>query len=94
MTPLERHLGRVAGLGCALCWRLGLGSTPPQLHHPRVTLGGAQRASDWLVIPLCPEHHQGSTGLHGLGPRAFERRYAVDELGLLADTIERLANAA
>ncbi len=26
--------------------------------HPRFAQGMGQRANDWLVIPLCPHHHQ------------------------------------
>jgi hypothetical protein len=91
MTVRERtHKSRVAELGCAVCRRLGLGETPAELHHVREGQGMSQRASDFLVIPMCPEHHRGASGLHGLGTRGFERRYGVDELGLLAETIEAL----
>lgn len=91
MTKAERsHMGKVAALGCVLCRRLGYGETPAEVHHVREGQGGAQRASDFLTIPLCPEHHRGASGLHGLGTRGFERRYGIDELGLLAETIEAL----
>ena len=88
---LERHKSRVAELGCILCRHLGYGETPAALHHIREGQGMAQRASDWLVVPLCPEHHQGQSGLHGLGTRGFEARYRLSELDLLAATIEALA---
>lgn len=91
MTKAEKtHMGRVAALGCILCKRLGYGDTPAEVHHIREGQGAAQRASNFLTVPLCPEHHRGNSGLHGLGTRGFERRYGVDELGLLADTIEAL----
>lgn len=91
MTKAEKaHMSRVAALGCALCRRLGQGETPCELHHIREGQGMSQRASDFLVIGLCPEHHRGASGLHGLGSRGFERRYGVDELGLLAETIDAL----
>ena len=86
----KRHMGRVAALGCILCDHLGLGATPAQVHHVREDQGGAQRASNDLTVPLCPEHHTGKTGLHGLGTRAFERTYGLSELDLLALTLERL----
>jgi hypothetical protein len=70
---------------------LGNGQTPAQLHHLREGQGMSQRAADTLVIPLCPEHHQGKNGLHGLGTREFERRYKTTELDLLAETIEAIA---
>ncbi len=90
-SAAKRHKSRVAALGCILCRNLGYGETPPQLHHVREGQGMSQRASDMLVIPLCPEHHQGGTGLHGLGTREFERRYKTTELDLLADTLELIA---
>lgn len=86
----KRHLDRVARLGCVLCRHLGYGITPAAIHHPRFSEGMAQRASHFLAIPLCHEHHQGATGLHGLGTREFERRYKLSEPVLLAMTIEAL----
>jgi len=86
MTKAERqHLSRLADLGCVLCRRLGLGETPAAIHHIREGQGMGQRASHFEAVPLCPEHHQGASGIHGLGRRAFERRYGLTELDLLAD---------
>ena len=87
----KSHKSRVAAIGCILCRRLGYGETPASLHHIREGQGMSQRASDYLVIPLCREHHQGDTGFHGLGEREFERRYKTTELDLLADVIAILA---
>lgn len=89
----KRHMGRVAALGCILCDHLSLGATPAQVHHIREGQGMSQRASNFLTVPLCPGHHQGGTGLHGLGTNAFERAYGLSELDLLAMTIERLGGA-
>ena len=94
MSTTRKHLSRVAGLGCILCRHLGYGETPAVIHHPRFSEGMAQRASDWIAIPLCPEHHTGPSGIHGLGTRAFERRYKLSEVDLLAMTIEALAKQA
>lgn len=80
----------MAQIGCVLCRHLRLGMTPAQLHHIREGQGMSQRASDYLVIPLCQEHHTGLSGFHGLGMRAFEARYKLSELDLLAMTLERL----
>jgi len=90
----KRHMGRVAALGCILCDHLGLGATPAQVHHIREGQAMSQRASNFLTIPLCPEHRTGKTGLHGMGTNAFERAYCVTELDLLAMTIERLGAQA
>lgn len=82
---------RVAAVGCILCRHLDLGQTPANLHHVREGQGLSQRASDYLVIPLCKEHHQGASGLHGLGTQRFYYRYKLDELDLLAMTIEAVS---
>lgn len=83
------HLERVASLGCVLCRDLGHGYTPAEVHHAFDTAA----RSDFLTIPLCPEHHRGGTGFHGLGQRAFEARYKTSEAKLLARTIEQLARS-
>lgn len=88
MSAAARHLQRVADLGCALCARLGHYDVPAEVHHIRAGQGAAQRASDFLTVPLCPDHHRGTHGIHG--DRAAFRNAAVGELDLLADTISRL----
>ena len=85
----RRHYkDRVAHLGCILCAHLGTPGTPAELHHIREGQGMSQRASDFLIIPLCQYHHTGPGGVHGLGMRAFERTYNLTELDLLAMVIE------
>jgi hypothetical protein len=88
----QAHLAKVATLGCILCQALGYGATPAQIHHVREGQAMSQRASHFLSVPLCAEHHQGRVGLHGLGRRAFYHRYKLDELDLLALTLEALAS--
>jgi hypothetical protein len=84
MTKEERrYLSLIAEQGCVLCRHLGYGETPAEIHHLRHGMGMAQRNSNTNVIPLCPEHHRGNTGFHGLGKLAFERAYGVTELDLL-----------
>lgn len=91
MTKGERaYLGRVASLGCVLCRHQGHEASPAEIHHPREGQGAAQRAEHWLAIPLCPEHHRGASGLHGLGVKGFYTRYRLDEIDLLAMTIRAL----
>jgi len=43
----------------------------------------ARRASDWDVIPLCPTHHRGKTGVHGLGTKGFPKHWGFTEHDLL-----------
>jgi hypothetical protein len=83
----SNHMERVASVGCILCRQLGYDYVPAQVHHIFST---AER-SPFLTIPLCPEHHKGGTGFHGLGEREFNRRYKTSEAHLLAQTLERLA---
>ena len=90
----KRHLGRVAAAGCVLCRHLGYGYTEAEVHHLREGQGAAQRASNYLTAGLCPEHHRGASGFHGLGKRAFERTYKLTELDLLAMTLEGLGKCS
>jgi hypothetical protein len=92
VTAEQAHLLRVKQLSCVLCRHLGL---IPQdevqgmsdAHH----LFRPEDRSDWLVAPLCKEHHQGATGFHGLGGEpGFRRRYKLGEAQLLAMTLRRL----
>ena len=86
-TKLEKeHYGKVARLGCILCKStLGYDDTPCEIHHIR-RLGGKRSLAP--VIGLCPEHHRGNTGIHGLGRKGFEARYGIDEQALLELTLE------
>lgn len=87
----SRHMARVAALGCCVCRQLGYGPTPAQVHHIKEECGAGQRQSNYLVIPLCPQHHSdGGPGVaYHAGFRQFERLYGT-ELDLLAATIESL----
>jgi len=81
-------MGLVASLGCVICRRfLDLGYSPAEVHH----ISDTSDRSDWLTIPLCPEHHRGATGFHGLGERSFNSRYKTNETKLLGMTLEDLA---
>ena len=79
----KKHLSKVAEIGCILCFRLGTPGTPAEIHHPRKGTGMGQRASHYDAIPLCPEHHRGDIGIHGMGVKAFIKHYQVDEAELL-----------
>lgn len=83
------YMSRVAQLECMLCKAQGYdGETPVELHHVREGQGMGQRAPNWLVIPLCPGCHRGTNGIHG--DRMYLRNARVDEMDLLAMTIEAL----
>ena len=84
---LRAYKNLVADLGCAVhgCGKQAM------LHHPRFAAGAGQKSSDWLVIPLCSDHHQ--HGGHGVaihaGQTTFERLYGTEEK-MLAQTIEKV----
>ena len=80
MTAKE-YMGIIAQMPCALC-----GDRPVHVHHIREGQGMAQRASDFLTIPLCPSCHTSSVGVHG--DKTILRIMKKSELDLLADTIQ------
>lgn len=91
-TKAERaYMDRVAYLGCILCKELGQHQTGrTTLHHPREGQGGAQRSSNWLVIPLCEDCHQGPhNGIHGR--RSMWKLARWTEMDALAATIEAMS---
>jgi len=77
----KKQYEQLFALGCILCRHLGYGETSPHIHHIR-RLG--MKRDNAPVIPLCPEHHTGNSGVHGLGKKAFAERYGVTEEDLLA----------
>jgi len=89
-TKAEKlHYRMVAELGCSLCRHQGNEGTPAELHHIR----RAGKRSNAPVIPLCPEHHRGNTGIHGMGRKRFETEYKITEEELFEQT-ESLINAS
>jgi hypothetical protein len=86
----KEYMGRVAALGCYLCNHLGHGHVPAQVHHVREGQGMAQRASNWLTVPLCERHHANYSvdGWHG--QRKAWKLAGKDEMDALAWTIEQL----
>ena len=88
-TKNEKNaLNKIAELGCVLCSEvLGFEGTPSELHHIR-RHGGKRSASP--VIPLCPEHHRGNSGVHGLGHKGFASKWGVTEEELLERVNQKL----
>lgn len=81
-----RHMGKVAQLPCACC-----GASGVHVHHIREGQGMAQRASDFLTIPLCPDCHVGPLGVHG--DKSLMRIRKLSELDMLAETIRKLTDS-
>jgi len=86
----RRYLNRVAELGCLVCRRMGYPGTPAEIHHKRAGTGAGKRSSHFDAMPLCPEHHRGKTGLHGLGTKGFPKHWGFDEDDLLQDVRDLL----
>jgi len=84
----KKRLNSIAELGCILCSEvLGFEGSPAELHHVR-RYGNVRSASP--ILPLCPEHHRGNDGLHGLGVKGFERKYQISCERLLERVSEKL----
>ena len=92
MTKDEKaHKNAVAELGCALCHYLhgDHDPAPVELHHLRA--GGWGKGDYKTLIPLCAEHHRGSTGVHGLGTKGFVKHYGITQQELLDWTLLRVS---
>jgi len=93
-AEIKRHWDRVAALGCIITGR------PATIAHCHggsmkdcgLHVGVAQKQSDWLVIPLSKELHQGQYGLDtwGDGVRAWESYWGKTQIELLQEVSARL----
>jgi hypothetical protein len=87
----KEYLGKVASIGCIICFRAGYPETPAEIHHIRdVGLGLGVRNSHTNTLPLCPLHHRGNDGIHGMGRKAWERKYTTQSE--LLEQVQRLLN--
>jgi hypothetical protein len=87
----RRHMARVARVGCVLCKHMGIADdTPVIVHHLKYGSGASDRASHYLTIALCPDHHVGPNGVHKLKEHGLYLRYKLSELDLLALTLEAI----
>lgn len=90
----RRHMAKVAAMGCIVCEVCyGYPGTPAQVHHVKERHGWG-RSSHKATIPLCMEHHTGSTGIHTLGREGFEQRHGHSEIRLLEMVLDRTREAA
>ena len=78
---VKDYQARVRDLGCIICKEMGLGKTPAAIHHVESIRDGL---SEYAVIPLCYDHHQGPEGVHGLRRKVFEMRYRLTDVDMLA----------
>jgi len=68
---------QVAALGCVLC------HGPATIHHvPPTRRRPGDDLSAWrddrYILPLCWEHHQGRTGVHGMGLRTWTAHFGTE----------------
>lgn len=81
----KRHIQRVAELasesGCVVC-----GEPFAHIHHMLEDRTPGRRSSDWLVMGLCWECHEGRHGIHGDRDRWKLRN--MSESKALAKTLE------
>ena len=72
----KKHMDMVASLGCYCC------SRPAALHHIRNNgkgnVGMGRRSSNYEVIPLCHDHHQGKFSIH-MSKKAFEKKFGKEK---------------
>ena len=84
-------IARVSKCGCAIGNR-GLGACSGRLTVHHIAEGSSERFAFGAVC-LCQEHHQGSSGFHGLKAKRFCKLYRVPwekEEGLMVWTNEDL----
>jgi hypothetical protein len=88
MTKAQRHMGRVASLGCIVCRLHGVGESPAQVHHIRE---GRIGRNHFLTIPLCEPHHTGThSSVHKAKPALMRSLNMGSEFDLLAVVLELL----
>ena len=85
----QRHMARVAAIGCIVCIRLGYGESPCNVHHIRE---GRIARDDFLTLPMCRVHHVGAAMSIHMDKEPLLRALGVfSEFDLLADVMRRMA---
>lgn len=90
-TKKEKEwLNRISSFGCVICKKYFEIQDPPPAccHHIREGMGKGQRNNDYMVLPLCIEHHQGNTGFHA-GKKTFISKWGT-ESELLEWVLEKM----
>lgn len=83
----QRHVIRVARLGCMACRTMGIFTPDVEIHHIRRGQGMGQRASHYEVIGLCAPHHR--TGGHGVALHAGQRTWEAN-FGTESELLEKV----
>ena len=75
------YLAWIRTLSCAVCSRVGGGSTVIEAAHTNALgpRGMSQKTTDFSAIPLCSAHHREDTdSYHQLGEEGFAREHRLD----------------
>jgi predicted metal-binding protein len=84
----QDYLEQVRSLKCVVCGVMGMTQdSPTESHHIESVRDGL---SDYATAAICKSHHTGPNGVHGLSRRAFEMRYKLSAVDLLALTIRQI----
>lgn len=73
----KEHMSRVAGLGCIICTKMGFPDSPAELHHIKDKTGMGKKASNFEVIPLCPNHHRHGKEAYHYSPQSFTSKWGT-----------------
>ena len=87
-TVVEKaFMNRVASIGCVVCMNSGNEGTPAVIHHLREEMGGAMRNSNFMVLPLCPYHHDDNAGGFHKNRKTWQMKHGT-ELELFGQVLE------
>tara|TARA_E500000318_G_scaffold53318_1_gene49650 strand:+ start:523 stop:825 length:303 start_codon:yes stop_codon:yes gene_type:complete len=87
----QKHMEKVASIGCIACRKLGIYDSPAEIHHIKNFTGAGKRSSHLLVLPLCPNHHRNSNESYHHSPKKFEDRFG-NQIKLLEEVLDLLGS--
>lgn len=82
MSNKFKFMNAVASTGCVMCREHDGQYVDGHVHH---IADGSNPRSDYMTVCLCPEHHTGAAGIHGMGEKAFCRLYRLPNEYYLID---------
>jgi len=74
MNSKKKYIDLVSSTGCVICREILGYYVPGHIHH---VAKGSEPRSDYMIACLCPEHHTGASGVHGMGVNSFCRLYRL-----------------
>ena len=76
----QKHMERVASIGCIVCRKLGFYDTPAEIHHIRNKTGMGKRSN-----------HRNSNESYHYSPKKFENRFG-SQIKLLQEVLDILGS--